>query len=358
MEPSFPQFGLLPAEIRCKIWRFAIQPRVVLARLKMDMDSWNAATEEDWMQIHLRLTCDGKEPALPLLVLVNHEARHEIMSLYGQPFRISKDAVKRSSPVDLDDATVDTMCNSSRMSQFYPESDVLTWVQAIRWSGNDPMTPCPLFLAACLSVRHVDIHADKSMYTQLDVLALAVLDQDQPLETLTITKPIVLGQVPNQYRLARRPAAPRLLEKGLLQEESLEERAVKYTDLWDAVSRHSSACFLPWYKAGPDSVQSPHPFVNKVLTQNIWTGQRPLTPETCLDPRFAIYVVLFPPDYFKELGWDDRDQEDCHRLFHGEKKFDIRSVTGTNVNRLNEPLETFSNATQSEANMILRRSSN
>ncbi|KAI0836566.1 hypothetical protein F5Y06DRAFT_272814 [Hypoxylon sp. FL0890] len=208
MEPSFPQFHLLPAELRSKVWRFAIPCRIIPVKLKMDLDTWNAATEEDSLLTHYRVVYDGQVPQLPSVGLVNREAHHEIMRHY-KPIRLDRDAVKRALGYEeVDDMainTIKTMCNSSRISLFDPERDVLEWRAPQHWIIPNYETLRPLFVAACLSVRHVSIHFQASLQSHLDIIASAVFDQDQPLETLTIT----MGDTHergSRYRLARCPS--------------------------------------------------------------------------------------------------------------------------------------------------------
>lgn len=285
MVSSFPQFRLLPAELRYKIWRLAIPHRFVPARLKLDLDAWNAATESDWVQVHYRIIYDERMPPLPRLALVNHEARQEIIKSY-KPLQISRDTVRRSlGTQSVDEMALGIMCSSSRITQFNVESDVLEWAEPRRWSTGTRELPYPIFLAACLSVRHVSIEYDLSMHTQLETLALAVLDQDQQLETLTIGLNVELrsGKLDSQFRLARSPPGLSLF---------FLDKFVEWKDIDDILSQYST-CLL--YRTSPDdSIQGLHPLINETITKGYSPAQMPLARRTRLDTRFSIYEVLRP----------------------------------------------------------------
>ncbi|KAI1394435.1 uncharacterized protein F4822DRAFT_388167 [Hypoxylon trugodes] len=288
MEPSFPQFRDLPAELRCKIWRMAIPRRIVSARLKLDLDAWNAATETDWMQVHYRVVPDDRKSFLNPVALVNHEARHEMTKNY-KPLRISRKAVEKSLGTRIMD--LDAFCGSSRIPWFNPEYDVLGWTEPKRWSTGCNEQPCPLFLAACLSVRYVEFKLDVSMNTQLEILAFAVLDRDQPLETLTI---IVKEDGP-RYRLTRRPPNSKFL------------CGKSRNDMIHVLSR-SPVSLFPWCNIAKDPTQKPHPLVNRMLVEVSRPKQKPLGLKTRLGTRFAIYGVFDPDhegaeEYVKE-HWD------------------------------------------------------
>ncbi|KAI1371104.1 hypothetical protein F4677DRAFT_318319 [Hypoxylon crocopeplum] len=284
MECSFPQFSLLPAELRCRIWRSAIPRRTVRARLKWDLDAWNGAEEGEWMHIFYGVVPDGRVTALPPVSLVNHEARYEIMKSYNKPLQISRDTVVRSlGGVSVPDSAIDCMTDSSTIPRFDPDHDVLEWTGTGRWGTKEENSPRPLFLAACLSVRHVSIEYDVSMYTQLEVLAVGLLDQDQPLETLTITVKNVEYSIKEgraQFRLAKHPPGPRLYMK---------QEQVNWKGIQAALSRHST-CFLPFDYAGLYDDEAD--FLFKPL---------PISPGTRLDVGFSIYEVLDPSDLEEEV---------------------------------------------------------
>ncbi|KAI1466245.1 uncharacterized protein F4812DRAFT_100925 [Daldinia caldariorum] len=285
MDSSFPQFQFLPPELRHKIWRLAIPHRIVPARLKLDLDAWNAATESDWVQIHYRIIPDGRAPPLPRLALVNHEARHEIIKSY-KPLQISRDAVKRSlGTQSVDEVALGIMCSSSKITRFNVESDVLEWGEPRRWTTGTRELPYPIFLAACLSVRHVSLEYDLAMHTQLETLALAVLDQDQQLETLTIGVNVEFrsGKLDSRFRLARSPPGPSIF---------FLEKFEEWKDVDDILSQYPT-CLL--YRTSPDDpVQGLHPLVNETLTKGYSPAQKPLSPKTRLDTRFSVYEILQP----------------------------------------------------------------
>lgn len=284
-DSSFPQFSQLPAELRCKIWRFAIPRRTIPARLKLDLDAWNGATETDWMQ-HYRVVFDGPEPSLPPLPLVNHEARYEITRSYSRPLAISSAALKQSLGArSLDDAEFEDMCASSRISRFNAECDVLEWKDPKRWLPRSMQLqqPHPLFLAACLSVRHVSLEYEASMHRQLEALTAAVLDKDQPLETLTVTLVLPNEDQGHQFRLARRPANLRLLDK-----DEKDVRAI--------LSQHST-CFIPWCKElkdGADIGDDVQALVDETAVDGIPHALKAATPETRQNSEFLIYKVSSP----------------------------------------------------------------
>ncbi|KAI1140037.1 hypothetical protein F5Y05DRAFT_376945 [Hypoxylon sp. FL0543] len=213
MEPLFPQFRHLPAELRCAIWRFAVPRRNVPVKLKMDLDTWNAATEWDSLLIHYRVVHDGQAPPLPSVGLVNHEAHDEIMKHY-KPLQLRRNAVKRAlRNHEVDDTAFDTIRGSSRISLFHLECDVLEWRAPQHWLTNYQVL-YPLFVAACLSVRHVSIYFQDRLHPQIMTIALAVLDEDQPLQTLTT----IMGRPPERvfhYRVARRPSQPEAFQTDI-----------------------------------------------------------------------------------------------------------------------------------------------
>ncbi|OTA77307.1 hypothetical protein M434DRAFT_402364 [Hypoxylon sp. CO27-5] len=272
MESSFPQFRLLPAEIRCKVWRFAIPSRTIPARLKLDLDTWNAATETDLLLTHYRVIYDRQVPLLPSAGLVNHEAHHEIMKRY-KPLRLSRDAVKHALGYqEVDDTAFNTMCNSSRISSFNPECDVLEWMAPQHWTVFDFEKLCPLFVAACLSVRHVSFHFQDYLQARLEVIALAVLDPDQPLETLTITLGPSVERV-SRYRLARCPYKS-------------EAPHGDYKDIPRILSQYA-AYFPSWDKV----------FVKRSTPAHIdWPSYMPRPEASRLDTRFSIYEVICQDD--------------------------------------------------------------
>ncbi|KAI1407106.1 hypothetical protein F5Y13DRAFT_175668 [Hypoxylon sp. FL1857] len=301
MESSFPQFGLLPAEIRCKIWRFAIPRRIVPVRLKLDLDTWNAATEADSILSHYRVTYDGQAPLLPSVGLVNHEAHYEIINNY-KPLQLDRNSVRQALGLQTTESTAfSTICDSSRISSFNPDRDVLEWMAPHRWAIPSLDKLRPLLLGACLPVRHVSFQFQTLsilLFNNLKILACAVLDQDQPLETLTLTMEYPTERV-HRYRLARRPSNPEVLKGDL---GDVQRILLRY-----------SACFLPWYKTtrGDEqtSVRDPHNYVHRTLANDFRSSLMLSAQEARLDAQFSIYEVLYPDDLedkkYMEKRWSE-----------------------------------------------------
>ncbi|KAI0473191.1 hypothetical protein GGR56DRAFT_603732 [Xylariaceae sp. FL0804] len=212
MDPGFPRFSELPAELRCHIWRLAIPCRFVSVRLRLDLDGWNSSTESDW-STHYRVELDGPDyrthppPGPPSLAGVNHEARAEVLSHYGPSLPPS--TLKRTDrgwPVG----------EGAEIPWFNAQSDVLSWARVNRWPPNSD-----LFARTCLSVQHVEVensHTNTGLAHQLFRLAAAVLDPAQPLQTLTVLQQLYTpgswGRFACRYRVVRRPPSPRVLRKG------------------------------------------------------------------------------------------------------------------------------------------------
>ncbi|KAI2465400.1 hypothetical protein F4781DRAFT_26826 [Annulohypoxylon bovei var. microspora] len=296
MEPSFPQFRLLPPEIRCMIWNFAITRRIVPVRPKWDSearDDIDEEEEEDWEQFYMRVVYDGPVPLLSI-ALVNHEARHEIGM---KPLLIDRETIRWSlGNLKVSDTVFDTLCESSRIPWFNPQRDVLKWREPHRCVGWwDYLWSRPVFLAACLSVRHISVGYKKAMRKQLEVLALAVLDPTRSPETLTIT----YEGYTTKHRLARHPSGP----KAFL------------TDDWENLELllfDHSVCFLPWYETFQDDVpvfiEGPHH-------------------KTRLDTRFSIYEVVSFPDHSDEVCFDRQsilDGVNISGLFDNDSENDFK----------------------------------
>lgn len=81
---EFPQFAQLPAELRLKIWTYLIQPRIVVASCLQRDDRLAHRQHELQRRTH--------GTAAPVLLRVNHEARHLALGHYEQTFgwRISR----------------------------------------------------------------------------------------------------------------------------------------------------------------------------------------------------------------------------------------------------------------------------
>lgn len=217
-QPIFPQFALLPAELRLRIWRYAAPRRTIPVRLKQDLDAWNWASNLDWW-MHYNVVPDGQSPSpVPAVLLVNTEARAEVVKQYQHPLRIDRDHVRRTTRVpdeyesvhDGDEQTsksFDKMCDASSVRPFHPYCDVLEWAETWRWHRDAMTNTTPLFLGACLSVRHVSIEYALWMCGPLLRLAKAVVSEKHPtqLSTITVTINQPRERRQTQYRLAKRP---------------------------------------------------------------------------------------------------------------------------------------------------------
>ncbi|KAI2625049.1 hypothetical protein GGR54DRAFT_594638 [Hypoxylon sp. NC1633] len=263
MEPSFPQFSRLPVELRCTIWRLVIPSRTVCVRLNLDLNAWNGATAGDYLHAYYRIVLSDPNSPLPrpTVSLVNRESRNEVTSIYSNAFQIGRDVIKRAlGNVSVSDEVLDTLCNSCKISQFKSECDVLQWAASQLWGTNTGLDPCPLFLAASLSVKHVSIEYECSMATQLVVLAMAVLDPNQTLETMTVSLQAPFARnIKYHFRLA--PCPPR----GIFGTTSLYTTMIRHSFL------RSSTCYL----------------------------QAPRVP---LKGSFSIYGVLNPVDVVWQMG--------------------------------------------------------
>jgi hypothetical protein len=82
---SFPQFSRLPPEIRCQIWEFLIQPRIIVASCLQQDESLSERRKE----LRARTTSGS---AVPALLQVNQETREIALKHYELTFswRISK----------------------------------------------------------------------------------------------------------------------------------------------------------------------------------------------------------------------------------------------------------------------------
>ncbi|KAH7025708.1 uncharacterized protein B0I36DRAFT_328954 [Microdochium trichocladiopsis] len=238
--PLFPQFALLPAELRLRIWSFAAPRRTIPVRLKQDLDAWNWASNLDWW-MHYNVVPDGQGPSvIPAVLLVNTEARREAIKQYRQPLRIERDHVKRgirrSREPELDQnldqqssKSFDKMCDASSVKPFHEFCDVLEWAETWRWHRDAMTNTTPLFLGACLSVRHVSIEYALWMFGHLETLAKAAMSKRHPtsLQTITVTINQPRERRQTQYRLAKRPRAsqpyPRTSVNTDLGKDTVEE---------------------------------------------------------------------------------------------------------------------------------------
>ncbi|KAI0179402.1 hypothetical protein GGR52DRAFT_304791 [Hypoxylon sp. FL1284] len=276
-EPSFPQFRRLPAELRCKIWRLAVPRRTVSVRAEAETVAVDGAPP-GVVHWQYRVVCDGPAPPLPRLGLVSHEAYYETVRCYSKPLAIDRGAAVRAleshPPADNDDesATPEELARARlEMAPFSASRDVLEWREPPRRQQGPLLRP--VFVAACLSVRHASVAYDSSMHGELLALAAAVLDARQPLETLTVTLALPRYDYCHRFRLAKRPASVRMLGEG-------------DTDVKPILSRHRT-CFIPW-------LGEPMPMPPPAKTETEMEEPKEAEAETQRDSDFFIYEVSSP----------------------------------------------------------------
>jgi hypothetical protein len=286
MDSSFPQFVLLPPELRCKIWRYALPRRTINFRLKMDMDAWNWAEDSDWWS-NFFITEDFPHTGgrLPAVCFVNRESRGELTKLY-KPFKIREGLLERiSRDHSGEEASANLRkCDETLTPRFNPSTDVMKWSRIHRWSQNTQEKHSPLFLAAALSATHMDIEIDKSMTRPLTILTLAVIAPSGPLKTLQMS----CGGP--QYRLARVPTFTRRLQ--FQDEEHI-----------GGILSDQGACFWPWFSGGwkPSRLQG---LINDA--QHNWLGEdhtrsstenHSFPPDEHHDAEYAVYYVVRPEEF-------------------------------------------------------------
>ena len=201
----------------------------------MDMGGWNGATEHDWW-LHYNLVPDGPQQPLPSVMQSCSEAHEELSKLY-QPLHLDPELVCRllGPEWERDPSECATRYERPDLPRFNQELDTLRWPGTARWGSSASTPPNPLFLAACLSVRRVLIEYAPAVANQLEVLALAVLDDRQPLRSLEISarSPSEGGLL--RFRLAETPRQLPYLKAG----ETVSQ----------TVSKHGVA-FSPWFRPG------------------------------------------------------------------------------------------------------------
>lgn len=201
----------------------------------MDVGGWNGATEYDWW-LHYNLAPDGPQQPLPLVVQSCPEAHEELGKLY-RPLQLDPEIVCRllGPGWEEDNSACATRCDRPDFPRFNPDLDTLRWAGTARWGSSVSTPPNPLFLAACLSVRRVVVEYAPAIANQLEVLALAVLDDRRPLRSLDIltTSPSEGGML--RFRLAETPRELPYLQAG----ETVSQ----------TVSKHGVA-FFPWFRPG------------------------------------------------------------------------------------------------------------
>lgn len=204
-------------------------------RLKMDVGGWNGATEHDWW-LHYNLAPDGPQQPLPLVVQSCSEAHEELPKLY-RPLRPDPDIVRRllGPGWEEDRSECASRCERPDLPRFNPDLDTLRWSGTARWGSSVSTPPNPLFLAACLSVHRVVIEYAPAVANQLEVLALAVLDDRRPLQSLEViaSSPSEGGRL--RFRLTGTPRELPYLKAG----ETVSQ----------TVSKHGAA-FFPWFRPG------------------------------------------------------------------------------------------------------------
>ena len=91
-ETSFPQFGLLPPELRLKVWEHLLQPRVIVASC-LQRDELSLAREEE-------LAARATGARVPVLLHVNSEARQVALKRYELTFAWKVSKMHNDTPVD------------------------------------------------------------------------------------------------------------------------------------------------------------------------------------------------------------------------------------------------------------------
>ncbi|KAK8079506.1 hypothetical protein PG997_007324 [Apiospora hydei] len=268
MLAEFHQFGLLPPEIRYKIWRYTLPHRVVNLRLKPNIDVRNWAPPGDWW-LHYVLDHDededdkspGRSPSsLPSVLLTCYEAYQELARHY-RPIPLDQPLLKRSLGGDAvweRDSTPAEDYSAARLTRFCRDNDTLLWAGTSRWGLSVRSPANPLFLAASLAVRRVVVEYAPAVASQLEVLALAVLDVGQPLERLDL--------------VATNPSDGRRLRFRL--EETPPQGEVAYLTTAKSVSKivaEGRTAFFPWFNreysqdGHQDNTEEPSPVALKVI---------------------------------------------------------------------------------------------
>lgn len=229
MDLTFPQFALLPAELRCKIWRQALPRRTVAFRLKMDMDAWNWSSEDDWW-MHFYVAADYPTSTIPAVCFTNHEAYGELSKLY-QPFKLQIESLRWAFYERFaEESTLIRMCEQARTPRFNADLDIMEWTRIHRWSQTSVEKYSPLFLATIATVRHASFERDPSTLPPLRILEAMVLNPKCLLETITIT---LKGEKKLRFRLAPVPDSDHRLREG---------------DNIHQVLKTHGASLLPWFR--------------------------------------------------------------------------------------------------------------
>lgn len=288
---TFPQFNLLPTELRLKIWRDAIPRRTIAVRFKEDLDAWNWATEPNWWLCDdLKLDRVRPRPRLPSVAYVNREARAEVLKWYDRSPKVDREAARWLVPEQVDREGGDpTLIRKPEIQRLNLDRDVIEWPDPYqRRRPRNYDGDYALFLGACLGLRHVSIEYVGRGHFLFEKMAAAVLDTTQSLQTLTVT--VVDRKRKHQYqvRLARRPRNPVALVQNVKK-------------VGAALRRHSAA-FLPWFKPpeGGDidgqNWQNPHPLLKRTLKSMRTPGVSNMPDDTQLGYEFAFFLVLRQSD--------------------------------------------------------------
>ncbi|KAI1842061.1 hypothetical protein JX266_011712 [Neoarthrinium moseri] len=286
----------------------------------MDMDAWNWASESDWWA-HYLLTGDYKSTLTPqpALLFVSHEARAESLRAYKQ-LQISKPLLRRCLADDaVDDRRLERMRHLAKTPKLNVNTDVLEWAQVKRWSRNNPSKCGALFLAASMSVQHIVVEYDHYLHTSLVALALAVLDVESPLKSLTIKVNDSTTQEPFAFRLTSLP-------------EHVETTSRQVSSLFRKLSQYD-ACMLPGYR--PPLVDTERLQPKTLDRSTLGSFTRPFPPGTRLNTGYAIFRVasdrevneateLIPaPGAMQGWKWMDMVDEPDRTAFNTNMQGDI-----------------------------------
>lgn len=291
---SFHLFSQLPIELRLRIYQFALTPRTVPVRLKLDLDAWNWSVGKDWWTCYA-VVADAERPSAPLppVLGARYEAWAELEGLYGG-LEIDQDILKtllvprrqrnREEETNNDDEIEDEKEEEAeeggggggddddddseplterlvenllshrgkhRRPRFNADHDILEWREPRRWvcCGDQQLRTLvhPLFLAATLSVRRVSIEYVSCMADLLEVMALAVLDSSSGsrLDTLDISVKNPSDCRVLRFRLCRLPQVTRLDGKRELPGRVMDPVEDRPQDIDELVRRHGLVWF-PW----------------------------------------------------------------------------------------------------------------
>ncbi|KAK8059462.1 hypothetical protein PG996_009392 [Apiospora saccharicola] len=234
------------------IWRYTLPHRVVDVRLKPNIDVRNWVPPGDWW-LHYVLDHDDDDDdkteqsssssSLPSVLLACYEAYRELARHY-HPLPLDQPLLKRSLGGDAvweRDSTPAEAYSAARLTRFHRDNDTLRWRNTARWGLSARAPANPLFLAASLVVRCVEVEYAPAVATQLEVLALAVLDTAKPLERLDLvaTNPSDGRRV--RFRLCATPSSPKGEGEGEVVKRLSTARSVS------EIVAGGGAAFFPWF---------------------------------------------------------------------------------------------------------------